>query len=56
VVHVTRKKAAEMTFVRKTRANKVDEIDTFWAQILSSFEISFYFLAKAINTCSKHDV
>jgi len=27
-VHVTRKKAAETTFVRKTRTYKVDEIDT----------------------------
>jgi len=29
-VHVARKKAAEMTFVRKMRAFYVDEIDTCW--------------------------
>jgi len=28
-VHVTRKKVAELTFVQKTRAYKVDEIDTY---------------------------
>jgi len=32
-VHVTRKKAAKMTFVRKTRAFYVDDIDT-WSRIL----------------------
>jgi len=33
-VHVTRKKAAKTTFVRKKRAKNVDEIDTCFQEIL----------------------
>jgi hypothetical protein len=38
-IQVTRKKAAEMTFVRKIRAFNVDEIDTKTTKLAFGFEI-----------------